>query len=68
MRKSFLSFAVLSALSIPTISLAEEAASPHTVSYNLGLYSQYVFRGLTQTDEKPAIQGGVCLLYTSRCV
>jgi uncharacterized protein (TIGR02001 family) len=37
--------------------LAEEA-SPHTLTANVGLYSQYVFRGLTQTDEDPAIQGG----------
>ena len=37
---------------------AAEAASPHTLSANVGLYSQYVFRGLTQTDRDPAIQGG----------
>lgn len=36
--------------------LAEE--SPHAFSANVGLYSQYVFRGLTQTGEEPAIQGG----------
>ena len=69
MRKSLLSLAVLSALTMPAISMAEDAApaaapaaepaSPHTVAYNLGLYSQYIFRGLTQTDNKPAIQGGV---------
>jgi uncharacterized protein (TIGR02001 family) len=67
MRKSLLSLAVLSALSIPTAVFAEEAAAPaaaapapaYTISYNVGLYSQYVFRGLTQTSEKPAIQGGV---------
>jgi len=38
---------------------AAEPASPHTFSYNIGLYSQYIFRGLTQTGEEPAIQGGV---------
>lgn len=65
MRKSLLSIVVLSALSLPNLSFsadavaAAEPASPHTVSYNVGLYSQYVFRGLTQTAEKPAIQGGV---------
>lgn len=29
-----------------------------TTSANVGLFSQYVFRGLTQTNEKPALQGG----------
>ncbi len=42
-----------------------EPASPHTFSYNLGLYSQYIFRGLTQTDTKPAIQGGVDYSHSS---
>jgi uncharacterized protein (TIGR02001 family) len=32
--------------------------SPHTLTANVGLYSQYVFRGLAQGHEKPAIQGG----------
>jgi len=34
------------------------APSPHSFTGNFGLYSQYVFRGLTQTNEKPALQGG----------
>lgn len=38
---------------------AAEPASPHTFAYNVGLFSQYIFRGLTQTGEKPALQGGV---------
>jgi uncharacterized protein (TIGR02001 family) len=33
-------------------------ASPHTLTGNIGLYSQYVFRGLKQTDGDPALQGG----------
>jgi uncharacterized protein (TIGR02001 family) len=33
-------------------------ASPHTFAGNIGWFSQYIFRGLTQTNEKPAIQGG----------
>lgn len=72
MRKSLLSLAVLSALSIPTLSFAEDAApaaaeptSPHTFAYNIGLYSQYIFRGLTQTNEDPAIQGGVDYTHSS---
>lgn len=34
-------------------------ASPHTVTGNVGLFSQYIFRGLNQTDKEPAIQGGM---------
>ena len=37
---------------------ADAPASPHTFTTNVGLYSQYVFRGLTQTNEEPALQGG----------
>jgi uncharacterized protein (TIGR02001 family) len=49
----FVSFATL-------IGFAHAAApaSPHTLSGNVGLYSQYVFRGLAQTDRDPALQGG----------
>jgi uncharacterized protein (TIGR02001 family) len=35
-----------------------EPASPHTITGNVGLYSQYIFRGLTQTERDPALQGG----------
>ena len=33
-------------------------AEPYTLTANVGIYSQYIFRGLTQTDAKPAFQGG----------
>lgn len=63
MRKSLIMVAVLGAFAASNAAAgeaaAEEATSPHTFSYNLGLYSQYIFRGLTQTAEEPAIQGGV---------
>lgn len=37
---------------------ASAADSPHSLSGNMGIYSQYIFRGLTQTDKEPALQGG----------
>jgi len=37
---------------------AAEAKPDYTITGNFGIYSQYVFRGLTQTDRKPAFQGG----------
>ena len=74
MRHSLLSIAVLSVLAVPTFSYAEVAAepvaetapaSPHTFTYNVGLYSQYIFRGLTQTNQDPALQGGVDYAHSS---
>ena len=48
----------------PAVALAQApAAAPaptpeHTFTGNVGLFSQYIFRGLTQTDRDPALQGG----------
>ena len=33
-------------------------AAPYTLTGNVGLFSQYIFRGLTQTNRQPALQGG----------
>jgi uncharacterized protein (TIGR02001 family) len=38
---------------------AQQAASPHTLTGNIGFFSQYIFRGLTQTNKEPALQGGL---------
>lgn len=40
-------------------------ASEHTVTGNVSLASQYIFRGLTQTNGKPAIQGGLDYAHAS---
>lgn len=40
------------------VNQAAPATSPHTLTANVGIFSQYVFRGLNQTNEKPAVQGG----------
>ena len=67
MRKSLITTAVLGALAAPSFVFAADAApAPDlTVAYNVGLYSQYIFRGLTQTNNKPALQGGVDLTHSS---
>lgn len=69
MRKTLLAAALLSAgVLLPGAASAEEAAaleSPHSVSYNVGLFSQYIFRGLTQTGEEMALQGGVDYAHAS---
>jgi uncharacterized protein (TIGR02001 family) len=69
MRNTVLLSAILSALAISNVARAEDApaepASPHTVTYNIGLYSEYMFRGLTQTGEEMALQGGVDYAHSS---
>lgn len=44
---------------------ADESASSFHPSANIGVASQYVFRGLTQTNGKPALQGGFDLGHDS---
>jgi uncharacterized protein (TIGR02001 family) len=57
--KSFGFGLLAGALVAPDVVLAAEDANQHTVSTNLAIHSQYVFRGLTQTHQDPALQGGV---------
>lgn len=46
-------------VSVPAASaFAADAAPVHTLTANVGLFSQYIYRGLTQTNEKAALQGG----------
>lgn len=64
-----ISISILSAFAalpvVVTPAFGAEAASPHTLTANVGLYSQYVFRGLTQTNEDPALQGGFDYAHSS---
>ena len=61
MRKSLITVAVLGALSASSFVFAaeKETKSDFTTSGSVGLFSQYIFRGLTQTDRDPALQGNV---------
>ena len=59
MHPKSLRFVIAAAFMVVTTARADEAAdSPHTFTANAGLFSQYVFRGLAQTNERPALQGG----------
>jgi uncharacterized protein (TIGR02001 family) len=49
----------------PTPAPAPEAKPDYTITGNFGVYSQYIFRGLTQTDQKPAFQGGFDYAHTN---
>lgn len=65
MKKSLIAVALIGAFAAPaavqTAMAAEEAApaSPHTLTANVGLVSDYRFRGISQTFGLPAIQGGI---------
>ncbi|MBI3042993.1 MAG: hypothetical protein HYY78_09230 [Betaproteobacteria bacterium] len=54
-KKTFLAAAVAATM---VSGIAAAADSPHSLTGNVGLYSQYIFRGLTQTNGEPALQGG----------
>lgn len=58
MKKTILSASVAALLAVPALSaIAEEAASP--LSFNVGVTSDYIFRGISQTHGDAALQGGV---------
>lgn len=50
---------------MPALAVAAEAASPHTLTGNITLTSDYVFRGVSQTQNQPAIQGGFDYAHSS---
>lgn len=57
MKKSLLALALIGAFAAPAF--AEDApASPHTFTANVSVVSDYIFRGISQTQHMPALQGG----------
>ena len=57
-------FAASVAAAVPTLA-ADAEPSEHTLTGNIGFFSQYIFRGLTQTDRGPALQGGFDYAHSS---
>ncbi|TAJ94570.1 MAG: hypothetical protein EPO31_10530 [Gammaproteobacteria bacterium] len=63
MKKSIFSLAsILTLASAATVSAQE---SPHSFSANVALTTDYMFRGYSQSDEGPAIQGGFDYVHES---
>lgn len=54
---------------LPLPSWADDASPGETkditASTNVGLFSQYIFRGITYSRERPAIQGGIDVVHSS---
>jgi uncharacterized protein (TIGR02001 family) len=67
MRKTILAAAMGAAAAVPAIVHAQAAApqSPHSVTGNVAIVSDYRFRGISQTFEQPAIQGGIDYSHSS---
>ena len=60
MRKLKIFMFTLSALlAAPAMAADPATPSDSPVTYNVGLASDYIFRGITQTTHAPAIQGGI---------
>lgn len=57
--KKLTSVLILSGWLSPMAMAADAPASPHTVAYNIGLTSDYIFRGISQSQHGPAVSGGV---------
>jgi uncharacterized protein (TIGR02001 family) len=67
MNKKLITLAVVGALASPLMAIAADAAPTpeHSFAYNVGLTSNYLFRGISQTHGGPAIQGGVDYTHSS---
>ena len=69
MKKALVAAAVAAACTAPMLAAAQTAAPAatpeHTISGNLTIASDYRFRGFSQTDYQPAIQGGVDYSHSS---
>lgn len=57
MKKLAYALVLTGLVGVPTLAVAAEE-SPHSITGNLSLVSDYAFRGISQTLEAPAIQGG----------
>ena len=57
MKRNLLNALILSVLAAPGLAMAADTPT-HTVTSNVGLVSDYLYRGISQTGAGPAIQGG----------
>ncbi len=60
MTKTIVALALTAAFAAPALAqtAAPAPASPHTFTGNVGITTDYIFRGISQSQQKPAIQGG----------
>jgi uncharacterized protein (TIGR02001 family) len=63
--KKLVNALVVVGLAAPALASAQEATSPHAFTGNFALTSDYVFRGVSQTQNEPAVQGGFDYAHSS---
>ncbi len=64
MKKTLVALALAGAFAAPVFA-ADAAPSEHTLTANVGFVSNYIFRGISQTQGKPALQGGFDYAHSS---
>jgi uncharacterized protein (TIGR02001 family) len=65
MQKSKMAIAAALAATCVSTLAADPPKSDWTITGNAGLFSDYRFRGISQTNEKPALQGGIDISHVS---
>jgi len=66
LKSKLLNTLILAAMAVPCVAMADDApASPHTLTANVGVVSDYIFRGIAQTSHTAAVQGGVDYAHAS---
>jgi uncharacterized protein (TIGR02001 family) len=66
LKSKLLVIALGAAFAVPALAEDAPAAAPASpVAFNVGVVSDYVFRGITQTTHAPALQGGVDYAHAS---
>jgi uncharacterized protein (TIGR02001 family) len=64
MKKTILALS-LAALSVPVLAQDKKPEPEYTITGNVGVFSDYRFRGISQTRRGPAIQGGFDIAHKS---
>lgn len=65
MNKKLITLAVAGALTSPMFAVAAEPTPEHSLSGNFTIASEYIYRGIGQTNRKPALQGGFDYAHSS---
>lgn len=63
--KKILAATLVALSAVPAVSHAEEPAPANPLSFNIGAFSEYRYRGISQTRFKPAVQGGADYAFAS---
>jgi uncharacterized protein (TIGR02001 family) len=65
MKSKLLNSLILTALAVPGVAMAADAAPAPLFTANVALVTDYLYRGISQTAGKPAIQGGFDYAHSS---